>query len=144
MGSGDPTHSNPKSKRAGKQSSSSPKQSSREGNPNTSQQVALQAMLPPEGGSLDSERFFSKKGVRTQAGMGAKMTPTPTLAASSHSNLNVTPRPTPRPRHGQPALIEQQAPLADVMGPTRRSLAPTATICPHPPKKSQSIPKTPV
>jgi hypothetical protein len=108
------------------------------------QQVALQAMLPPEGRSLDSERLFSKKGVRTQAGMGAKMTPTPTLAASSHSNLNVTPRPTPRPRHGQPALIEQQAPLADVMGPTRRSLAPTATICPHPPKKSQSIPKTPV
>lgn len=102
-------------------------------------------MLPPEGGSLDSERFFSKKGVRTQAGMGAKMTPTPTLAASSHSNLNVTPRPTPRPRHEQPAApIEQQAPLADVMGPTRRSLAPTATICPYPPKKSQSIPKTPV
>jgi hypothetical protein len=100
---------------------------------------------PPEGGRLDSERLFSKKGVRTQAGMGAKMTPTPTLAASSHSNLNVTPRPTPRPRHEQPAaLIEQQAPLADVMGPTRRSLAPTATICPYPPKKSQSSPTTPV
>ena len=93
-------------------------------------------MLPPEGGSLDSERLFSKKGVRTQAGMGAKMTPTPTLAAaaSSHSNLNVTPRPTPRPRHGQPA-IQSRAPLADVMGPTRRCLAPTATIRLYPPKK---------
>jgi hypothetical protein len=145
VGSGDPTHSNPKSKRAGKQSSSPKQQRQQRREPqHQHQQVALQAMLPPEGGSLDSERFFSKKGVRTQAGMGAKMTPTPTLAASSHSNLNVTPRPTPRPRHGKPALIEQQAPLADVMGPTRRSLAPTATICPHPPKKSQSIPKTPV
>lgn len=103
-----------------------------------------QCSPPKEGAWIANAYYFPKKGVRTQAGMGAKMTPTPTLAASSHSNLNVTPRPTPRPRHGQPALIEQQAPLADVMGPTRRSLAPTATICPHPPKKSQSIPKTPV
>jgi hypothetical protein len=146
VGSGDPTHSNPKSKRAGKQSSSSPKQqSSREGNPNTSQQVALQAMLPPEGGSLDSERllFFQKRSAHS-SGDGCQDDPHPNSRSILAFQPECNPRPTPRPRHGQPALIEQQAPLADVMGPTRRSLAPTATICPHPPKKSQSIPKTPV
>lgn len=71
--------------------------------------------------------------------------------ASSHSNLNVTPRPTLRPRHGpQPATANTSprspplhevdrldntvgAPMADVVGPTRRSLAPPANTSPRPP-----------
>lgn len=80
---------------------------------------------PPEGRDMDGKQLYF---ILEEFHEGGPPTRPPPNHPSSHSNLNVTPRPTPRPRRHDPATAG--AALADAMGPTRRSLTPTANASP--------------
>jgi len=83
------------------------------------------SLLPREGAWIPNS-LFSHHGALKPRG-GTINRPARALAASSRSALNVTPRPAPRPRHGHTTpCIRGRAPMADVVGPTRRILAPPA------------------
>jgi hypothetical protein len=84
------------------------------------------SLLPREGAWIPNS-LFSHHGALKPRG-GTINRPARALAASSRSALNVTPRPAPRPRHGHttPSKNRGRAPMADVVGPTRRDLGTTS------------------